>query len=432
MSTNFWFKMNHPNKHKRNFKKWYYLIEAGEKSPEDIPQNVKRNVLNFPLYAAGMAALMWFSSSVIAAYVTGSSRVFIGLFGWGGLTAVTLLYFLDDLLWRPIVPFFFPDGNLNEVRAFRLPMFWKLLIVFLFTGILLPTLLVALTWQRAQMLLSVPNPETVLANLRILQIFILIASGLTSVGLAFFTTRGVTSPLVALRIAMRRVQEGDLDAKVVVTTNDEIGYLGERFNQMTAELRQKEILFNTNIQLRDQLAKIKALETALREQAIRDPLTGLFNRRYMKETLHRELAKASRGKKYLSIVIIDLDHLKEINDMYGHVEGGDQALLFLSEKIGALCRTENTFCRYAGDEFLVILYGTSKQVAYNRAMEWKEAMSKEKIAVGKREFGVSFSAGISEFPAHGLDARELIQNADKALYKAKDAGRDCVIIYDAN
>jgi len=424
--------MNHPNKHKRNFKKWYYLIEAGEKSPEDIPQNVKRNVLNFPLYAAGMAALMWFSSSVIAAYVTGSSRVFIGLFGWGGLTAVTLLYFLDDLLWRPIVPFFFPDGNLNEVRAFRLPMFWKLLIVFLFTGILLPTLLVALTWQRAQMLLSVPNPETVLANLRILQIFILIASGLTSVGLAFFTTRGVTSPLVALRIAMRRVQEGDLDAKVVVTTNDEIGYLGERFNQMTAELRQKEILFNTNIQLRDQLAKIKALETALREQAIRDPLTGLFNRRYMKETLHRELAKASRGKKYLSIVIIDLDHLKEINDMYGHVEGGDQALLFLSEKIGALCRTENTFCRYAGDEFLVILYGTSKQVAYNRAMEWKEAMSKEKIAVGKREFGVSFSAGISEFPAHGLDARELIQNADKALYKAKDAGRDCVIIYDAN
>ncbi len=345
---------------------------------------------------------------------------------------MTLLYFLDDLLWRPIVPFFFPDGNLNEVRAFRLPMFWKLLIVFLFTGILLPTLLVALTWQRAQMLLSVPNPETVLANLRILQIFILIASGLASVGLAFFTTRGVTSPLVALRIAMRRVQEGDLDAKVVVTTNDEIGYLGERFNQMTAELRQKEILFNTNIQLRDQLAKIKALETALREQAIRDPLTGLFNRRYMKETLHRELAKASRGKKYLSIVIIDLDHLKEINDMYGHVEGGDQALLFLSEKIGALCRTENTFCRYAGDEFLVILYGTSKQVAYNRAMEWKEAMSKEKIAVGKREFGVSFSAGISEFPAHGLDARELIQNADKALYKAKDAGRDCVIIYDAN
>jgi diguanylate cyclase (GGDEF)-like protein len=231
---------------------------------------------------------------------------------------------------------------------------------------------------------------------------------------------------------MERVQKDDLDTKVVVTTHNEVGFLGECFNQMTAELRQKEILFNANIQLKEQLAKIQALETALREQAVRDPLTGLFNRRYMEEMLHQELARASRRNKHLSIVILDLDHLKEINDRYGHVEGGDQALLCLSRTIGALCRTEDTFCRYAGDEFLVILYDTAVQVAFRRAIEWKEAVSKTKITARGTEFGITFSAGIAEFPAHGLDAEKLIQRADKALYKAKDARRNCVMVYDVN
>ena len=143
------------------------------------------------------------------------------------------------------------------------------------------------------------------------------------------------------------------------STNDEVGYLGERFNQMIAELRQKEILFNANVQLREQLTKIKALEDALREQAILDPLTGIFNRRYMEEVLQQELARVSRDEKHISIVIVDLDNLKKINDTYGHIEGGDQALLLLSEKIGALCRAEDTFCRYGGDEFLIILHDTS-------------------------------------------------------------------------
>ena len=424
--------INWGNKQKRSFRKWYSLIDTGENNSADVPQSIKQDVLNFPIHAAGVAALMWFLSSVIATYITGSSRVFIGLFGWGGLTAATLLYFVDDLLWRPIIPFFFPDGNLSEIRAFRLPMFWKLLIVFLFTGILLPTMLVTLTWQRAKALPSVSNPEVALENLRVLQIFILSASVVTSIGLAFFVTRGVKNPLNALYKAMERVQRDDFDAKVVVTTNDELGYLGERFNQMTAELRQKKILFNANVQLREQLAKIKALEVALREQAIRDPLTGIFNRRYMEEVFSQELARASRDKKPLSIVLIDLDRLKKINDTYGHVDGGDQALLFLSGKIGALCRKGDTFCRYAGDEFLAILYDTSQKDSYKRAMEWKEAVSKEKIIAGEREFSITFSAGISEFPNHGLDAEKLIQNADKALYRAKDVGRNCIVVYSAD
>lgn len=432
LGFSFFVGINCGNRHKKNFKKWYSLIWSGQKSPADVPLKIKRDVLNFPLYAAGIAAMMWVSSSFGAAYITRSIRVLIGLLGWGGSVAVTLLYFVDDLLWRPLIPVFFPEGDLSEAGAFQLPIFWKLLIVFLFTGIFPPTLLVILTWQRVEMLLTVTNPETLLDNLHILQIFILSASVIASIGLAFFITRGITNPIKALRRAMERVQEDDLDAKVVISTNDELGYLGERFNQMTAELRQKEILFNANVQLKDQLAKIKALETALREQAIRDPLTGLFNRRYLEDQLRHELARASRREKHLSVVIIDLDDLKLINDLYGHIEGGDQALLLLSEKIGALCRAEDIFCRYAGDEFVVILYDTSLQVAFQRAMEWKEAVSKASIPAEGKGFGISFSAGISEFPVHGVEAEKLIQHADKALYQAKEAGGNCVVMYNHN
>ena len=403
------------NKLKSTFKKWVSLIESGEKSPADVPQSIKRDVLNFPLYAAGIAVLMWLSSSLIAAYITWSYRVFIGLLGWGGLVAVTLLYFVDDLLWRPIIPIFFPDGNLRAVKSFHLPILWKLLIVFLFTGILLPTVLVNLSWQRAQTLLYAPNPELVLENLRILQIFILSASVVASVGLAFFITRGITNPLKALRNAMERVQEDNFDVRVVVTTNDELGYLGERFNQMTSELQQKEMLRNVN--------------SLLREQTIRDSLTGVFNRRYMMETLEKEIFRSSRSKKKLSVVMLDIDKLKEINDKYGHVEGGDQSLKEIAKTLQNLCRHEDTICRYAGDEFVVILYDTSASSACERALEWKETISKKKFTVKNKEFGVTFSAGVVEYSFQQISAEELLQCADHALYQAKEAGRDQVMIY---
>ena len=418
------------NKHKKKFREWLNLLNSGEKTPAEVPLNIKRDVLNFPLYASGIAALMWLTASSIAGYLTSSWRFFFGLMGCGGLTAVTLLFFVDSILWRPIIPVFFPDGVLSKTPAVRLPILGRLLIVFLLIGILPPTLLVSLTWQRTQMLLSAPNPETILANLRLLQIFILGASIVASIGLAFFITRGITNPLDELRKAMNKIQNNDIDTKVVVKTNDELGYVSECFNEMTSELHQKEILFNANIQLRSQLAKIKELEAALREQAIRDPLTGLFNRRYMEEILQQELSRASRHHKKISIVILDIDMLKEINDQYGHIDGGDRALICLSEVIGNLCRQEDIFCRYAGDEFVVILYDVSQQVAYKRVQEWKKAICSEEICAGDKTFSISFSAGIAEYPTQGFTVDKVIQKADKALYKAKELGRNEVLVYD--
>jgi len=228
------------NRLKKKIKKWFLLIERGEIMPTDVPENIRRDVLNFPIYTAAIATMMWGSASVFASYVTSSLRIFIGLMGWGGSMAITLLFFVNDLLWRPVLPLFFPDGDLRTVKAFYMPIFWKLLIAFLLIGILPPTLLVHLTWQRIQALLLSSNPEVLLENIRILQFFILFASLTASFALTFFITRGITAPIEMVRDAMERIRRGDLDARVEILTNDEVGYLGAGFNQMTAELRQKK------------------------------------------------------------------------------------------------------------------------------------------------------------------------------------------------
>ena len=195
------------------------------------------------------------------------------------------------------------------------------------------------------------------------------------------------------------------------------------------ERRQVELgIRKTNKQLLTQLDEIKELQEALHEQALRDPLTGLFNRRYMVEALQQELAKAMRKEISLSVVMLDFDNLKEINDLCGHVNGGDKALQALAGSIQSLCRASDTFCRYAGDEFVIILYDTSLPAAYKRTSEWRDAVAKVNIICETGEFGITFSAGISGYPSHGITGNELLQQADKALYQAKEFGRNRVVM----
>jgi len=205
------------------------------------------------------------------------------------------------------------------------------------------------------------------------------------------------------------------------------------YEQAQEEITERKLvetaLQKSNKQLESQLIEIKQLETKLREQAIRDPLTGVFNRRYMDEMLKKELARALRAKKPLSVVILDLDRLKQINDTYGHVEGGDKALQVLTDTIKKIIRIEDILCRYAGDEFMVILYDTSAQVAYERALEWKSAVSKIKIKNDEEEFSITFSAGVAEYTSHEATGESILIQADQALYRAKELGRDKVMIY---
>lgn len=255
---------------------WYARVRNGTPTT-NVPPNVRRDVLNTAGRTAMWAALMWGLAGVLSSILSQSFRVFVGVSAIGGLLTTAMTYFVLDVLWRPVIPLFFPQGNLSEVRAFRLPVLGRLLVVFLLVGIYPPVILAILTWQRAQALIVAANPQVVLDNLFFLQVFILAASAVASVGLAVFMGRGIVGPLDTLEEAMERVEKNDLDVQVSVTSNDELGYLGERFNHMTAGLRQTEMLRNLfNLYVSPEVAR-EALEHGARLGGRQVECTVLFS-----------------------------------------------------------------------------------------------------------------------------------------------------------
>lgn len=197
--------------------------------------------------------------------------------------------------------------------------------------------------------------------------------------------------------------------------------LYEATQQREAEVRQ------ANEQLRVQLTKIEGLQAQLREQAIRDPLTGLFNRRYLIETLDREVAQAVRASTPLSIIMIDLDHFKKINDTYGH-KAGDVMLQTLGTLLATKTRDGDIACRYGGEEFIIVLPGASLTIAQRRAEQVRSTFQKLSLTYGEHILSATLSAGVAEFPLNGVDGETVLQDADKALYIAKSLGRNRVVV----
>ncbi len=173
------------------------------------------------------------------------------------------------------------------------------------------------------------------------------------------------------------------------------------------------------------LANLKLRDT-LRNLSIRDALTGLFNRRYLEESLEREIYRAERKGAPLGVVMLDIDHFKQFNDTFGH-EAGDAIL----HEIGALLqrhvRSSDIACRYGGEEFTLIMPETSLEIACQRAGHLREAVKHLQVQHGKRSLGdVTLSFGVAVFPDHGTTAETLLRAADTALYQAKSEGRDRV------
>ena len=186
-------------------------------------------------------------------------------------------------------------------------------------------------------------------------------------------------------------------------------------------------LRSANETLTDSLAEIRELHLRLKEQAIRDPLTGLYNRRYLDETLERELSRAKREGYPVSLTMIDLDHFKHVNDTYGH-KAGDEVLITLSTLLQSQAREGDIPCRYGGEEFLLVLPRMSLEVASQRAEQWREAFGNMKTRHGELEISVTMSIGLAAYPDHGATAEDLIDSADQALYQAKAAGRNRLAI----
>jgi diguanylate cyclase (GGDEF)-like protein/PAS domain S-box-containing protein len=170
------------------------------------------------------------------------------------------------------------------------------------------------------------------------------------------------------------------------------------------------------------------LRESLRDQSIRDPLTGLFNRRFMQECLDRELLRVTRKNRSLAFIFIDVDNFKRFNDVYGH-EAGDEVLRSMGDFFRSHFRGDDIICRYGGEEFAIILPESSAQDAATRAELLRIAARTLKLKHNDVILdAVTISAGIAGFPEHASSAGELLQVADGCLYEAKRSGRDRIIL----
>jgi diguanylate cyclase (GGDEF)-like protein len=170
------------------------------------------------------------------------------------------------------------------------------------------------------------------------------------------------------------------------------------------------------------------LRDVLRSQSIRDPLTGLFNRRYMEESLEREVRRAVRNDECVTLLMLDIDRFKQFNDTFGH-QAGDTLLRALGDFLSQRTRGQDVACRYGGEEFVLILAGATADDGCKRAEFLRAELKQLTVQHARQVLGrITLSIGISAFPGHGATAEELLRAADQALYRAKAEGRDRVAV----
>jgi diguanylate cyclase (GGDEF)-like protein len=187
--------------------------------------------------------------------------------------------------------------------------------------------------------------------------------------------------------------------------------------ELSATVAEHIAMAITNIELRDQL----------REQSISDPLTRLFNRRFIDDTLNREIRRATRSKTKLSVIMMDIDFFKKFNDDYGH-DAGDIILKTLAHFLKASIRMEDFACRYGGEEFLLILPGASLENARKRAEQLREDVRFLTVEHEGQVLGpIAVSAGVATFPDNADNKDALVTASDEALYQAKTSGRNRVV-----
>ena len=189
----------------------------------------------------------------------------------------------------------------------------------------------------------------------------------------------------------------------------------------------QQLAINAASQIALSLASLQLRET-LREQSIRDPLTRLFNRRFLEESLARELQLAARKRQSIAVLFLDLDHFKRFNDTFGH-DAGDMVLQSLADLLRNFFRATDICCRYGGEEFAIILTESTSRDAAIRADALRSEVKGLRLQYKKQPLGpLTLSVGIAAFPEHGSTSEDLLKIADQCLYESKNRGRDIVTV----
>ncbi len=231
-------------------------------------------------------------------------------------------------------------------------------------------------------------------------------------GTEFFVHRSIRTLLATAR----RVHAGDLSARTGMRQgNDELNQVGRAFDEMAEALQQRE-------------AELKRVMQGLQEQAVTDSLTGLYNLRYLRELLPRELARARRNNGAVAAIMVDIDHFKRINDSFGH-DAGNLVLRELAALFRRSLRASDVACRYGGEEFALILPDAPVEGAMHKAEAIRLAVKALLLEYQGRPLGpITASLGVAVFPLHAAEANALLVRADEALYRAKGEGRDRVVV----
>jgi diguanylate cyclase (GGDEF)-like protein len=248
---------------------------------------------------------------------------------------------------------------------------------------------------------------------------ILAASVLLLLGAWFGADVFVLGSIRTLVGVARQVQAGRLDARTgLAHGKDELAQLGAVFDNMAGALQQRD-------------ADMRRVLQEVQEQAVTDPLSGLYNRRFLFDLLPRELTRVQRKKLPLAVMMIDIDYFKRVNDRYGH-EAGDLTIKAVAQAIKSTLRSSDYTCRYGGEEFAVVLPELPVEGASVRAEAIRATVEALKIKCpGSRQINVTVSIGIAASPDHGSNADLLLRAADEALYEAKGAGRNRVVVHAA-
>lgn len=204
-----------------------------------------------------------------------------------------------------------------------------------------------------------------------------------------------------------------------------IGYFGIT-RDSTERKRAEHALREANQQLEVQLRRIHELHEQMREQAIRDDLTGVHNRRHFVAVAEHELERARRHGATLSLVMMDVDHFKNVNDAYGHLTG-DAALKAVGSMLSATTRAGDLACRLGGEEFAVLLLGMGHEGAIERAETWRSTLAEMTILADGTALQLTASFGVATCPEQAGTLAELMRVADTRMYRAKSLGRDRVI-----
>jgi diguanylate cyclase (GGDEF)-like protein len=215
----------------------------------------------------------------------------------------------------------------------------------------------------------------------------------------------------------------------ILAQGEALGIVHFQATDESPALADSELSFKTTFaeQVGLSIANIR-LREALRAQSVKDPLTGLYNRRYLQEMLEREIRRAARAEQPLGILMLDLDHFKKFNDTYGH-EAGDTILREVGAFLIKSIRVEDTVCRFGGEEFVIVLPTASAEASHSRAERIRAKLREltvlhQGLSMGK----ITVSIGVAALPANGTSAAELLAAADAALYRAKRAGRDQAVV----